>query len=118
MLERDWTKNCFAVECENLGHHYEPAPDTGMKKRNGKPFDGQIIFLPENVQCFVEIKIQDGSMKPHQIEFADYCKQKGLYHFTIRSYNNYVVALPYNSDAGAITADNPKKLIELIRIKL
>ena len=116
MLERDWEKDCFAIEIDRLGHYFESCPDTGRRKFNSKPYDGQIIFKPSNVQCFVEIKIQNSPMKAHQERFAAMCQEHGLFHFTIRVFNDKIVALPYNQDIGKMTAENPKQLIEFIKL--
>jgi hypothetical protein len=68
---------------EKAGHHMEIISDTGMHKRNSKPYDAIIALKNRGGFCFVEAKIGNRDLKDEQFQFQIDCQEKGIPAFIL-----------------------------------
>jgi len=68
---------------EKAGHHMEIISDTGMHKRNSKPYDAIIALKNRGGFCFIEAKIDNRELKNEQFKFQIDCQEKGIPAFIL-----------------------------------
>ena len=117
MNERKWESE-FAVKIAGMGHQYVQQKDEGKRQFQSVPYDGILIFKPENIAVFIEIKIGNEPMKEHQIKFAQDCLELNSFHYTIRVFDYWLVAFPYNCNSGKLIANTVQKLIDKIKVEI